>query len=239
MDTERRVLIVEDDANLVNLLTIHLRDLGFTVDCAASGTDGLKQLLDGGYRLAILDIMLPGMDGLEVCRRVREVDKMTPILMLTAKSEEIDKVVGLELGADDYLAKPFSIHELLARVKAITRRVEEIQKGGVNHGRFISFGKLRVDTERRNVQIDDKRVELTAKEFDLLSLLAGNPGRAFSREQLLDQVWGYSYLGYSHTVNSHINRLRGKIEDDPSNPFYVRTVWGFGYRFASIEELNE
>ena len=184
--------------------------------------------------------MLPGMDGLEICKRLREQKPRVPILMLTAKSEEIDKVLGLELGADDYLTKPFSIRELIARVKAILRRTQD--QGNVAMGRVqpteLAYDGLAIDLDKRRVTVEGTPVELTAKEFDLLALFASHPGKPFNREQLLNQVWGYSFSGYEHTVNSHINRLRSKIETDPSEPKFILTVWGFGYRFMDQEDPN-
>jgi DNA-binding response OmpR family regulator len=175
--------------------------------------------------------MLPGMDGIEVCRRIRERPPYVPIVMLTSRSSETDRVVGLEVGADDYVTKPFSIRELLARVKAIFRRVEQTGSDAQAAGR-IEAGGLVIDPERRAVTLDGRAVELTAKEFDLLLYFAARPGRVFTRSQLLDAVWGYGHDGYEHTVNSHINRLRAKIEADPARPRYVLTVWGVGYKFA-------
>ena len=235
--TEKQILIVEDNNDLAELITIHLSDLGFSVDHRDNGIDGLDAALTGDYELVILDIMMPGKDGFEVCKGIREQDKRLPILMLTAKAEEIDKVMGLEFGADDYLTKPFSIRELTARVKAILRRVEvDTQDTGTAHEELI-FDELTIYPSKRNVKLGDQVMELTTKEFDLLLLFAQNPGRAYSRQQLLDVVWGYQYNGYSHTVNSHINRLRSKIEKDPADPRYIITVWGMGYRFAESHEL--
>ena len=182
--------------------------------------------------------MLPELDGLEVCKRIRTQDPYLPILMLTAKAEELDKVLGLELGADDYLTKPFSIRELIARVKALFRRIEVEQESRRRDAtQPLRYGDLTLEPEKRKVTLRDQTIELTAKEFDLLMLFAQHPGRAYSRQELLDLVWGYQYAGYSHTVNTHINRLRSKIEDDPSAPRYIKTVWGLGYRFAEPEEL--
>jgi DNA-binding response OmpR family regulator len=174
--------------------------------------------------------MLPSLDGLEICKEIRKQEIYTPILMLTSKSEEFDKVLGLEIGADDYLTKPFSIREFIARVKAIFRRIDATQKEGIDNP-IITAGKLIIDTQKRRVTLDDRRIELTQKEFDLLYLMASHPGRTYTREQLLNTVWGYQYNGYEHTVNSHINRLRTKIEDDLSNPIYIKTSWGVGYWF--------
>jgi two-component system alkaline phosphatase synthesis response regulator PhoP len=230
------VLIVEDDPRIVELLKLHLGDIGLRAEAASNGSRGLKRALEAEYRLIILDLMLPGLNGFEVCKKIREQRK-TPVLMLTARSEELDKVLGLELGADDYITKPFSIRELLARIKAILRRTEDYGPGtSVEAEEQIRHGELRIDLEKRLVFLGERSVELTAKEYDLLVLFARNPGRAYDRQQLLDLVWGYQFEGYQHTVNSHINRLRGKIERDPSNPEYIKTVWGFGYRFAGSSE---
>jgi DNA-binding response OmpR family regulator len=183
--------------------------------------------------------MLPGMDGLEICRRLRGETDYVPILMLTAKASEIDRIVGLELGADDYLTKPFSVRELVARVKAIFRRVSAVRaQTDAQDSPFITLGALVIETEKRKVTLDGEPITLTAKEYDLLHHFASHPGRVYTRAQLLDQVWGYGYEGYEHTVNSHINRLRGKIESDPANPRYVLTVWGVGYRFAEPQDLK-
>ncbi len=231
-NVERRILIVEDDPDISHLIEIHLNDITFNVDIAANGIDGLNRASNHNYELIILDLMLPGMDGLEVCRRLRNMEINTPVLMLTAKSSELDRVLGLELGADDYLTKPFSIKELQARVKAILRRVElsSIQKT-TNPNERIEAGALIIDIASRSVTIETLPVELTAKEFDLLLHFARNPGRVYSRGQLLDTIWGYSHNGYEHTVNSHINRLRKKIERNPEQSQYIETVWGVGYRF--------
>lgn len=230
--TQRAVLVVEDNADLADLLKIHLQDLGCEVEVACDGTAGLRMARDGRYDLIILDLMLPGMDGIELCKHIRTAHDYVPILMLTARSAEIDRVLGLEVGADDYLTKPFSIRELLARVKALFRRVDAMARDpAAGTETCLQRGDLLIDTARHAVTLKGKRVELTAKEFDLLTRLAQLPGRVFSRQQLLDQVWGYSHEGYEHTVNSHINRLRAKIEDNPAQPRYILTVWGVGYKF--------
>jgi two-component system, OmpR family, alkaline phosphatase synthesis response regulator PhoP len=178
--------------------------------------------------------MLPGLDGLEICKQIRKKENYTPILMLTSKSEEFDKVLGLEVGADDYLTKPFSIREFIARVKAIFRRVENI-RDELEEDKDITTGSLKIEPSNKRVILNDKRIELTPKEFQLLYLLASHPGRTYTREQLLNLIWGDHYNGYDHTVNSHINRLRSKIEDDVSNPRYILTTWGMGYRFNEAE----
>ena len=226
-----RILVVEDSADIADLVALHLGDLGCEVEVAADGRAGLGLAQDGGYDLIILDLMLPGLDGLEVCRRLRSGVDYTPILMLTAKSSEIDRVLGLEIGADDYLTKPFSIRELVARVKAILRLTERLGKEPQGADPRIVAGEMEIDIERRSVAVAGSVVELTAKEFDLLVQFAQNPGRVYTRQHLLDLVWGRGHLGYEHTVNSHINRLRGKIESDPAKPRFVLTVWGVGYKF--------
>lgn len=237
----KTVLIIEDDRNIADLLEIHITDLGYNLDRAEDGESGLEKALTNKYSLVILDIMLPRLDGLEVCKEIRAIDKSTPILMLTSKSEEFDKVLGLELGADDYLTKPFGIRELIARIKAIFRRIDAAKNDRAKDGQKGKriYGDLLIDLEKHKVTIAGKVLELTAKEYDLLALFASKPGRAFSRQELLNLVWGYQFAGYEHTVNSHINRLRAKIEDNPAQPFFIRTVWGVGYRFVEAEELEE
>ena len=228
----KKVLIVEDDRDIVELLKIHLTDLHCEIDIAYDGETGLQKALQGPYQLIILDIMLPGKDGMEVCRQLRAKDQQTPILMLTAKSEEIDKVLGLEMGADDYLTKPFSIREFIARVKAIFRRMELMKPNAAAAAAGVMrFGDLHIDLEKRKVSIKNQRIDLSPKEFELLSLLASHPGKSYDRTRILNLVWGYDFDGYEHTVNSHINRLRSKIEPDIQQPQYILTTWGVGYRF--------
>ena len=236
----RKVLIIEDDPEIIELLSMHLPDIDMDLESAMRGDIGLQKALENDYELIILDIMLPKMDGLDVCKVIRQQNKSVPILMLTAKSEEFDKVLGLELGADDYMTKPFSIRELIARIKAILRRVDAVrqEKTDLSNKEEIVFGTLVINFEKRKVTTKGNAVELTAKEFDLLSLFATNPGKAYNREALLNLVWGYQFIGYEHTVNSHINRLRAKIEDDPSSPLFIKTVWGVGYKFAEIEDFE-
>jgi DNA-binding response OmpR family regulator len=226
-----KILVIEDSADIADLVALHLRDLGCEVKVASDGRSGLQLASGGDYDLVILDLMLPGLDGLEVCRRLRSGPRYTPILMLTAKSSELDRVLGLEIGADDYLTKPFSIRELVARVKAILRLTEKLGKEPAKADANITAGDMAIDVDRRSVTIGGDPVELTAKEFDLLVHFARNPGRVYTRQHLLDLVWGRGHLGYEHTVNSHINRLRGKIESDPAKPRFVLTVWGVGYKF--------
>ncbi len=228
----RRILVVEDHGDIAHLLELHLRDLGCDVTVAADGATGLNQAARGDFDLIILDLMLPDMDGLEVCRQVRARPGYIPILILTAKSSELDRVLGLELGADDYLTKPFSIRELLARVKALFRRVDALSQGDADSrgSRPIEVGELTIDPQKRTVVQAGQPVQLTGKEFDLLVQFASHPGRVYTRSQLLDLVWGPGHDGYEHTVNSHINRLRAKIEANPSEPRYILTVWGVGYK---------
>jgi len=232
----RRVLVVEDDPDIGRLVTLQLAELDCESRLIADGIAALDEARAGRYDLVILDVMLPRMDGLEICRRLRADEPHTPILMLTAKSSELDRVLGLELGADDYLTKPFSMLELAARVKGVFRRAERsraaAEAAAAPAAEVIDAGRLQIDLQRREVRVDAQPVELTAKEFDLLACFARCPGRVFTRAQLLDQVWGYTHSGYEHTVNSHINRLRNKIERDPADPDFVQTVWGVGYRFA-------
>jgi len=231
----RKVLVVEDDRDIADLLKLHLRDIDCEVSLARDGSAGLEKGLRDDYALIILDLMLPGMDGLELCKRFRAQPNYTPILMLTAKSTELDRILGLEIGADDYITKPFSIREVLARVKALFRRMEAMGAGNATLEREIGADGLSIDIEKRKVVVEGEPVELTAKEFDLLVQFARHPGRVYTRSQLLDLVWGYSNDSYQHTVNSHINRLRAKIEKDPAKPRFILTVWGVGYKFSEPE----
>ena len=235
----RRVLVVEDDPDIGRLVQLQLTELNCECRLIPDGVAGLAEAEAeaGRYDLLILDLMLPRMDGLQICRRLRAGERNnTPILMLTAKSSELDRVLGLELGADDYLTKPFSMLELAARIKGIFRRADQLTQAQASAATpaapIIEVEGLRIDTERHEALVGGTPVDLTAKEFELLVYFARSPGRVFTRAQLLDQVWGYSHSGYEHTVNSHINRLRSKIERDPGNPDYIQTVWGVGYRFA-------
>lgn len=225
----KQILIIEDDPEIIRLLEIHLTDLIYTTTKAMDGALGLKMALENDYDLIILDLTLPSMDGIEVCKRLRAT-KNTPIIMLTAKSEEIDRVLGLEIGADDYMTKPFSIRELLARIKAVMRRTDTKTRSEKDSA-SISVEGMHIDIEKRKVLLDDQRIELSPKEFELLVLMASNPGRNYTRTELLNIIWGYNFEGYEHTVNSHINRLRAKIESDMANPNYVLTTWGVGYKF--------
>ena len=231
------VVIVEDEREIANLIREALHEEGHTSETVADGNRALERLLGPGQLdpdLIVLDLMLPGVDGLEVCRRVRQT-RITPILMLTAKATELDRVLGLELGADDYLTKPFSIRELQARVGAILRRVEMMEaRSRVEESRErpVIDGALRIDPLSREVSINGTTVALTAREFDLLYLLASNPGRAFSRDYLLDRLWGDDFAGYERTVDTHILRLRRKLGVDEEVAERVVTLWGVGYKYV-------
>ncbi len=236
-----RLLIIEDDPEISSLLTINLSSLNYQVECCVDGSEGLQRALHEPFDLLILDLMLPSLDGLQVCSQLRGEGSTLPILMLTARQSEADRVVGLELGADDYLTKPFSVRELQARVKAMLRRVALLAPANAqatdvletNETR-LSFDSLEIDKACRKVVLAGRVIELTAKEFDLLYYLAEHPGKVFTRSQLLASVWGYRHSGYEHTVNSHMNRLRTKLEVDPANPVFVLTVWGVGYKFNDV-----
>jgi DNA-binding response OmpR family regulator len=228
------VLVIEDQAEIAGLIKLHLQDLSCSVDIASDGVSGLAAARGRPYDLVILDIMLPGLDGLEVCRQLRASRIDTPVMMLTAKAAEFDRVLGLELGADDYLTKPFSVRELIARVKAMFRRIDKLASGPTldRPDRPIQAGELHIDPARREARISGIPLPLTSKEFDLLLHFARNPGRVYTRVQLLDAVWGRGFEGYEHNVNCHINRLRAKIEANQARPAWILTVRGVGYKFA-------
>jgi DNA-binding response OmpR family regulator len=231
----RRVLVVEDDPDIGRLLNLQLAELGCDSQLVTDGIAALGEAEHGRWDLVILDVMLPRLDGLQILKRLRAAERQTPVLMLTAKSTELDRVLGLELGADDYLTKPFSMLELAARVKGVFRRADQqsaAQAAAEPAAQRIDADGLTIDLLRHEATVDGRAVELTAKEFELLVYFAKSPGRVHTRAQLLDQVWGYHHAGYEHTVNSHINRLRNKIERDPANPALIQTVWGVGYKFA-------
>ncbi len=230
----QQILVIEDERDIAHLIKLHLQDLGCNVNLSFDGAEGLELAQSGAWNLIVLDLGLPGIDGLEICRRLRGSSHYVPILMLTAKSAEIDRVLGLETGADDYLTKPFSILELVARVKALLRRVDALQQDGTqsSNERLIRRDDLLIEIDRHRVTINGQKIHLTVREFDLLVHFARNPGKVYTRTQLLDRVWGYSHDGYEHTVNSHINRLRAKIEPNPDTPRFIVTVWGVGYQFS-------
>ena len=218
----RRVLVVDDEKLIVKGIRYSLEQDGMDVDCAYDGEEALKLAKENAYDIILLDIMIPKHDGFEVCQMIREFSDV-PIIMLTAKGDDMDKILGLEYGADDYITKPFNILEVKARIKAIMRRVTK--------HKILNKGEMKIDCESRRVFIADREINLTAKEFDLLELLAMNPNKVYSRENLLNIVWGYEYPGDARTVDVHIRRLREKVETNPSDPKYVYTKWGVGYYF--------
>ena len=235
MDKIKKILIVEDDCNIAELLSLNLRDEGYEITHASDGNLGVELLEKGGWDALILDLMLPGVDGLEICRRARNMTRYTPIIIISARSSEVQRILGLELGADDYLAKPFSMLELVARVKALFRRQEAMSRNMKMDAGVLSFSGLVIDPIAREVILNQQLIELTPREFDLLYFFAKNPSKVFSRLSLLNQVWGYEHEGYEHTVNTHINRLRIKIETNPAEPERIVTVWGMGYKFTASQ----
>jgi DNA-binding response OmpR family regulator len=232
MSTTRRVLIVEDDAHIAELMGMHLRDEGYQVVQAADGLTGIEHLEHEHWDALVLDLMLPGIDGLEICRRARAMARYTPIIITSARSSEVHRILGLELGADDYLAKPFSVLELVARVRALLRRSDALANNARLDAGVLDLEGLSIDPIARDVALHGEAIDLTPREFDLLYFFARHPGQVFSRLELLNRVWGYRHDGYEHTVNTHINRLRLKIEADPANPARILTVWGRGYKLS-------
>ena len=239
MDHPKRILIVEDDADIADVLSLHLRDERYEVVHSADGTEGLRLLEQGNWDALILDLMLPGVDGLEICRRARAMARYTPIIITSARSSELHRILGLELGADDYLAKPFSMPELVARVKALLRRVDAMARNLKMDAGSLDLGQLFINPLTRDATLQGQRLDLTPREFDLLYFFARHPGKVFSRLDLLNQVWGYQHDGYEHTVNTHINRLRVKVEIDPAAPRRILTVWGRGYKLSAAEAEGE
>ena len=227
------LLVVEDDENISTAIREYFTRAGYEVRTAEDGVAGVEAALNERPDAVVLDLMLPKMDGLAVCRELREKAPYIPILMLTAKDDVVDKVLGLEMGADDYITKPFSLRELEARIKSVLRRIHAGARSEASTEEVpITRGKLRIDPAKREVMVGDRQVDLTPKEFELLRLFASNPGRVFPRKYLLEKIWDYSYEGYDRTIDSHINRLRAKIEENPENPQMVLTVWGIGYKFS-------
>jgi DNA-binding response OmpR family regulator len=226
----QRLLLVEDDTAIAETMRLHLAQAGLPLQYRTDGASGMAAIHDGPWDLVLLDLMLPDADGLDLCRALREAQPDVPVIMLSARATETQRVLGLELGADDYLAKPFSMLELVARVRAMLRRMERLRQP-VSPAAELRFGPFILDTVRRSLTRDGQTLSLPLREFDLLAFLVRHPGHAFSRNELLQQVWGEGFDGYEHTVNSHINRLRARIEDDPREPRRVVTVWGVGYRF--------
>ncbi len=239
MSKSERVLVIEDDQAIAEVIEFNLRDLLYDVTVCHDGSQGLRYLLTEKFSLLILDLMLPSMHGLDICRELRNQEKSIPILMLTSLDSETDRVLGLEIGADDYLTKPFSIRELQARVKALLRRTTHNTTLEHNTApKTIDCGPLNINIERREVLLHGSLLELTAKEFDLLNFMASHAGKVFSRSQLLDEIWGYGHAGYEHTVNTHINRLRNKLSDSQMPLEFIQTVWGVGYKFVIPEETQ-
>ena len=234
----KHILIAEDQTDIRDLLALNLRNAGYRVEAATNGRAALESHIRQPADLLLLDLMMPHMDGLDVCKALRASGSTTPILMLTAKSTELDRVLGLELGADDYLTKPFSVAELLARVKALLRRADLVRAASVSTAApadtALTNGDVEISPAKRTVRLRGQEVELTALEFDLLLHFARHPGRVFSRGQLLNAVWGYTHDGYEHTVTTHINRLRAKLEADPLRPEVILTVRGAGYRMRDL-----
>lgn len=230
----RKILVIEDDPTLATLTSTYLKKFAYEPEICEDGETGLQRALSHEHDLIILDVGLPGMNGYEVCKRIRQEIDHIPIIMLTSKSHELEKVYGLDSGADDYLTKPFSFLELNARVKALLRWVDalEAKRDTALQRKELKHGNLILDLDNRTATLQAETLTLTPKEFELLAFLVKNKGRVFSREQLLDAVWGYSYSGYAHTVSSHINRLRGKLEEDPGQPRYILTARGIGYKMS-------
>lgn len=234
---KERLLVVEDDPNIQRMISDYFRHVGYEVATASDGEAGVRLAISDQPTAMILDLMLPKIDGLTVCRQVRERYPTLPIIMLTAKDDVVDKVLGLEMGADDYMTKPFSLRELEARLKSVLRRTRAKGSDKTDSDQVpIVRGNLRIDPARREVTISGRAVELTPKEFELLSLFASHPGRVYSRKFLLENIWDYTYAGYDRTIDSHINRLRAKIEENPDEPKLVMTVWGIGYKFNDEPE---
>jgi len=228
------LLLVEDDDAIAAALRLHLEEAGYRLHREADGKLAMAAIDRERWDLVLLDLMLPGADGWDVCRHLRARHADVPVIMLSARSAEAHRVLGLELGADDYLAKPFSMLELVARVRALLRRVEQLRSAPPAAAPALRFGPFQLDTAQRALRRGAQTVPLTLREFDLLHFLARHPGKAFSRSELLQRVWGAGFDGYEHTVNSHINRVRTKIEDDPREPRRIVTVWGVGYRFENL-----
>lgn len=228
----KKILLVEDDPEITELLNLHFDDNLYNLTSANNGKDALEKISNEDYDLIILDINLPETNGLEICKKVRKDNLHTPLMMLTCRAEESDKVLALELGADDYVTKPFGILEVMARVKALLRRTDQQLVNGEETTKEIVYKDLHIDKDKRKASLKGERLDLTPKEFDLLLLLASNPGKSFTREELLKKIWGLAFAGYEHTITAHINRLRIKIEKNLNHPEYILTSWGTGYRFT-------
>lgn len=235
-DLPKSALIIEDDPDVIEVVRLNISDIGLELDSASDGETGAQKAISNEYALIILDLNLPRLGGIEVCRRIREHNREVPIIMLTSRTEEVNKVLGLEVGADDYLAKPFSVAELLARLKALLRRSYlSSERSADAESEKLNCKDLEIDLARRQVRVRESIVQTTPREYELLVFLAGNPGRPFTREQISRQAWGEEFSGYDHTVSAHVNRLRAKLESDPANPEYIQTVFGVGYKFPDPE----
>ncbi len=224
----KRALVVDDEKAIVKGIKFSLEQDDIVVDCAYDGQEALNMAKDGNYDIILLDVMLPGLSGFEVCQQIREFSDC-PIIMLTAKGDDLDKILGLEYGADDYITKPFNILEVKARIKAIIRRTGR----SVETAKVMTFGDLKLNEEYRRVFVKDREINVTSREYELLELLASHPGKTYSRDELLEAIWGRDYPGDARTVDVHIRRLREKLEINPSEPRYVRTKWGAGYYFQA------
>ena len=234
----KKILIIEDNREIAEMEQDFLEAEDFETEIACDGANGARMAIDGDYALVLLDIMLPGMDGFQVLKKIRE-RKEVPVLIVSAKREETDKIRGLGIGADDYITKPFSPGELVARVKSHIKRFERVSALAIPQKKDMRFGKLLIEPEKHRVFVDEREVVLTHKEFEVLEFLAENPGIVFSREQIFDRVWSVDAIGDTSTVMVHINRIRSKIEKDPSHPKYIETIRGTGYRFSELDQLIE
>ncbi|MET0961816.1 MAG: response regulator transcription factor [Noviherbaspirillum sp.] len=234
----RQILVIENDEETAEQINAQLSLTPCEIRHVRDGRTGLAEAMSGSYDLIILDMSPPAIDGLEICRRIRAMGRYMPVIMLSSGASELDRVLGLEIGADHYVTKPFSMPELLARIKAIFRLVDRLVSAPAEESGEIRCGNLKIDVHRHEVTVAGTPVDLTAKEFQLLLYFARNPDRVYTRGQLLDQIWGYNHCGYEHTVNSHINRLRAKIEENPEEPAYVQTVWGVGYKFRGQAQVS-
>jgi DNA-binding response OmpR family regulator len=228
----KNILLVEDDVEAAKLLQLYFNTQFYSLTCCGNGSDAIAKLAESQFDLIILDIALPDMNGLEICTHLRENGYTIPIIMLTARGKESDKVLALDLGADDYVTKPFGALEFMSRINALLRRSEQAHIEVNDQKQEIRFKELVIDFDKRKATLRGKRLDLTQKEFDLLMLLAGHPGRTFNRHEILEFIWGETFEGYANTITTHINRLRNKLEVDINNPEYILTSWGIGYRFS-------
>ena len=235
---ETRLLLIDDDADLLKTLTLHFRELGFEIDTASDGESGLAKALSGQYDLIVADLKLPGRSGYDICREIRYHKNNVPVLILSAQSEVMDRIIGLEIGADDYLVKPFNVRELAARIDALLRRAHRAAIDRKGSDEVLVFDNLSIDRTRMKVTRDGEVIALSATEYRVLETLAMSPGRVFSRDELRELVWGYSATSFDHTITTTLHRLRSKLEKDPANPRYIQSVRGIGYRFVEKHELG-